>query len=96
MSGHEGGVTAHRKPGLGLQHPQRCERDRHQGRLGIFGELQGLGRTLPDDRGQLFAERCVDLFEYRPRGREGFRHSLAHAYGLRPLARKGKCCGHFC
>ena len=26
-----------------------AERNRHQRRLGVFGQLQGLGRTVPDD-----------------------------------------------
>ena len=59
-------------------------RDRHQRRLGILGELQGLRRTVPDDRGQLFAERGIHLVEHRPGGRKGLRQRLAHADGLDP------------
>ena len=95
MAGHKGGIPADRETGFRFQHAQRRDRNRHQGGLGIFGQLEGFGRSLPNDRRQLFAERGVNLVEYRPRGRERIRQGLAHAHGLRTLARKGKCCGHF-
>ena len=94
MAGHEGGVPPDREAGLGLQHPQGGERDRHQGRLGIFGELQGLGRAVPDDGGQLLAERRIDLVENRARRRKGLRQGLAHADRLGTLPRKCECCRH--
>ena len=31
-----------------LEHAERGEADRHQGRLGVLGQRQGLGRSLPD------------------------------------------------
>ena len=82
------------KAGLGLQHAQGGDRDRHQGRLGIFGELEGFGRAIPDDGRQLLAERGIDLVEYGPRGRKGVRQGLAHADGLGTLPRKCECCRH--
>ena len=94
MAGDEGRVPADRESGLGLQHAQGGDRHRHQRRLGVFGELQGLGRPVPDDRRQLFAERRVDLVEHGPRGRKGLRQRLAHADRLGTLPRKSKCCRH--
>ena len=94
MAGDEGRIPPHGKARLGLQHPQRGDRDRHQGRLGIFGELEGFGRAVPDDGGQLLAERRIDLVEYRPRGRKGLRQGLAHADRLGTLSRKRKCSRH--
>ena len=86
--------VADREAGLGLQHAQGRERDRHQRRLGIFGELQGLGRAFPDHGGQLFAERGIDLVEYRAGGRKSFRQRLAHADRLGALPGKSECCRH--
>ena len=71
-----------------------AKRDRHQRRLGVFGELQGLGRAVPDDGGQLFPERRIDLVEHRARGRKSLRQGLAHADRLGALPRKGECCRH--
>ena len=82
MPGHEGGILAHRETGLALQHPQGGDRDRHQGRLGVFGELQGFGRAVPDGRRQLLAQRRIDLVEYGARGRKGLGERLAHADSL--------------
>ena len=73
MSGDERGVAPDREAGFGLQHAQCRERDRHQRRLGIFGELQRLTRTIPDDGRQPFAERRIDLVEHRAGGRKGLR-----------------------
>ena len=70
------------------------QRDRHQRRLGVFGELQGLGRAVPDDGGQLFAERRVDLVEHRAGGRKSLRQGLAHADRLGTLPWKSECCRH--
>ena len=67
MSRHEGCVAPDREAGLGLQHAQGRERNRHQRRLGVFGELQGFRRAVPDDRGQLFPKRRIDLVEHRAR-----------------------------
>jgi hypothetical protein len=96
VSGYERRMPRHRKAGLGLQHAQGGERDRHQGRLGIFGELKGFGGTVPDDGGQLLAERRVDLVENRAGSRKRLGQGLAHADRLGALPRKGKCRGHFC
>ena len=94
VSGHEGGVPADREAGLGLQHAQGGERDRHQRRLGVFGKLQGFGRAVPDDGGQLLAERRVDLVEHRAGGRKSLRQRLAHADRLGTLPWKSECCRH--
>ena len=94
MAGDEGRIPPHGKARLGLQHAQRRNRDRHQGRLGIFGELKGLSRAIPDDGSELLAERRIDLVEYRPRGRKGLRQGLAHTDRLGTLPRKSKCSRH--
>jgi hypothetical protein len=62
--------------------------------LGVFGQLQCLGRTIPDDGGQPFAERSVDLVEYRPRHWESLGERLAHPNRLGTLPRKSECCRH--
>ena len=72
-------------PASRLQHPQSRQRNRHQRRLGIFGELQGLGRAVPNDGCQLFTERRIDLVEHRAGGRKGLRQRLAHADRLGAL-----------
>src|SRR5262249_44048930 len=69
-------------------------RDRHQGRLGIFGELEGFGRAVPYDGRQLLAKRRINFVEDCPRGRKGFRQSLAHTDRLGTLPRKCKCSRH--
>ena len=47
MTGDEGRIPPHGKARLGFQHAQCGDRDRHQGGLGIFGELEGFGRGRP-------------------------------------------------
>ena len=94
MTGHEGSIVSKRDPRLGLQHPQGRERYRHQRRLGIFGQLQGLARTIPDDGGELLAEGLIDLVENHPRHGKGVGQRLAHANRLGALARKRKCSCH--
>ena len=95
VSGHEFGVPSDRETGLGLEYAQSGERDRHQRRLGVFGELQRLGRAVPDDRGQPFAKRRIDLVEHSPRRRKGLRQGLAHADDLGALPWKNECCRHW-
>ncbi len=63
-------------------------RHRHQRRLRVLGQRQGLRRPLPDDVGQLLAERLVDLVEHRARFRKGLGKRLAHADRLAALAGK--------
>ena len=94
MSCDERGVSPHREAGLSLQYTQGSERDRHQCRLGIFGELQGLSRTIPDNGCQLLAERRIDLVENRAGGRKSLRQGLAHADRLGALPWKSECCRH--
>ena len=57
MAGDEGGVARKVEPGLGLEHAHRRQRHRHQRRLGVRGQRQRLGRALPDQPRELFAER---------------------------------------
>ena len=80
--------------GFRFEHAHRRERNRHQRRLRILGQRQLVGRPLPHDRGELFAERRVDLVEHRARGRESFGQRLAHADRLAALARKHEGCRH--
>ena len=94
MAGDESRIPPDGKTRLGLQHAQRGDRDRHQGGLGIFGQLEGFGRPLPDDRGQLLSECRVDLVEHGACGRKSLRKRLTHADRLRPLPWKNECCRH--
>ena len=45
-------------------------------------------------RGELLAQRLIDLVEHGARLREGLRQRLAHADGLAALARKNEGCRH--
>ena len=94
MAGHESGVLREFHALLGLERAQGGEADGHQGRLGVGGELQLRGIALEHQGRELLAERRVDLFEHRARRRKGVVESLAHADGLRALARKEKCDRH--
>src|SRR5579859_4961791 len=96
MARDEGRVLGNREAGFAFQHTHGSERDRHQRRLGIFRQLQGLAWTVPDDVRQLLTERRIDLVEYRPRRRKSLRQRLAHTDRLGTLPRKGECCRHTC
>ena len=61
MAGDELRVALEIEAGFALQHAQGRERDRHQRRLGVFGERQRLGRALEHDGGELGAERLVNF-----------------------------------
>ena len=82
MARDERHVARQIDPGLALQHPQGGERHRHQGRLGVLGHLQGIGRAVPDHGAQLLAQRLVDLVEHRTRRRKRLGERLAHADAL--------------
>ena len=94
MSRNECSVACDREAGLGLQHAQRRKRHRHQRRLGIFRQLQNVGRTAPNSLCELLPKRRINLLEHRTRGWKGFRESLAHPDCLGALPRKSKCCRH--
>ena len=79
---------------MGLEHPGRGEADRHQRRLGVLGQRQGLGRAVPDEARQLLAEGVIDLGENGAGFRIGVGERLAHADGLAPLSRKGQSRRH--
>src|SRR5579859_2554502 len=96
MARDEGRVLGNREAGFAFQHTHGGERDRHQRRLGIFRQLQGLAWTVPDDVRQLLTERRIDLGEYRTRRRKSLRERLAHSDRLGTLTRKGECCRHTC
>ena len=49
VAGDEGRVALQVEPGFGLEHPERRQADRHQGRLGVGRQGQFLGRAIPDD-----------------------------------------------
>ena len=91
--GDVGGVRGDRYP-LRLERPQRREAHRHQRRLGVARARQRILRPLEDDRGELLAERLVDLVEDRARRRNRVGQRLAHADGLAPLAGEKKCGRH--
>src|SRR5579864_169008 len=94
MASNKSRVPSHRESRFRLQHAQGRKRHRHQGRLGIFSELQGLRWAVPYGGRQFLAERGIDLVEDRARRREGFRKRLTHTDGLRTLAGKSECCCH--
>ena len=94
MAGDELRVALEIDAGLRFEHAHRRERNRHQRRLRVLGEGELVGRPVPHGRGELFAERRVDLVEHRPRRRKSFRQRLAHADRLAALARKYKGCRH--
>ena len=94
MAGDELRVALEIEPGFGFQHAHDRERDRHQRRLGVFGERERLGRAFEYDAAELGAERPVDLVEHGLRGREIVGQRLAHADRLAALAGKHKSCRH--
>ncbi len=94
MAGDELRIARQVDAGFRLQHPHRGERHRHQRRLGILGQGEGLGRSLEDDGAELGAERRIDFIEHLPRGRESLGQRLAHADRLTALARKNKSDRH--
>ena len=94
MAGHEGGIALEIEPGLGLQHADRREADRHQGRLGVGRQGQVLGRPLPHEGGELLGEGLVHLVENGPGLREGIGQGLAHADRLAALPGKNECARH--
>jgi hypothetical protein len=94
MARDELGVALEINPGLGLEHPHHRDRHRHQRRLRVLGQRQLVGRPLPHGRGELFAERRIDLVEHRARGRKRLRQRLAHPHRLAALPRKHEGCRH--
>ena len=85
MAGNELRVALEIEASLGFQDADRRQRHRHQCRLGVFGERQGLDRPFEYGGRQLGAERLVDLVEDLLRGREIRRQGLAHADRLATL-----------
>ena len=71
---------------LVLQHAQDGEGDRHQRGLRVFGQREGLGRTLEHQLGQALLEGLVHLVEDLARGGKGRGEVTAHAHGLATLA----------
>ena len=94
MAGDEGGVALQVEAGLGLQHAHGRQADGHEGRLGVRGEGELLGRPLPDEARQLLRQGRVHLVEDGPGLRKGLGQRLAHADGLAALARKDECARH--
>ena len=100
-SGDHGAVLAHgvagevagraRTPRPGPTGWLQCalggDRRRQQGRLGIDGQVQLLGRALPGQLRDGLAEGLVRLAATRPRPRRGGGQRLAHADRLRALSR---------
>ena len=69
MAGHERGIAREVEAGLAFEHAHGGERNRHQCRLGVLGQREPVGGALPHDRGQLLAERVIDLGEHLAGGR---------------------------
>ena len=70
------------------------ERIRHDRRLGIFGELELVLRTVPHQTEQVLAERLIDFMENIVRGSACLGERGAHADRLAALSRKNEC-AHF-
>ena len=94
MSGDERGVAFEVEACFAFEHAQRGKRDRHQSRLRVLGQRQPVGGTVPHDRGELLAQRFIDLGEDIAGGGKIVRQGLAHADGLAALAGKNECNGH--
>ena len=94
MAGDIGGVARKIDAGLGFEHPHDRERNRHQRRLGILGEDERLGRTVPDRLAEPLAESGVDLLKHLARGSKGIGQRLAHADGLASLSGENECNCH--
>ena len=77
-----------------LEHAHHRKRNRHQGRLGVLGQRQGVERTIEHDLGQLLAERGVDLIEHGAGRGVRLGELGAHADGLTALPGKDECNGH--
>ncbi len=94
MASNELRVALEVETGFGLQHTNGCKRDRHQRRLGIFGEREGFLRAFENDSRELGAQRVVHLGEHLPGRREIRGQRFAHAHGLAALTRKYECDRH--
>ena len=92
MAGDEGGGSD--RHALGLERAHRGERGRHQRRLGVAGQGELGGVTVPDQRRELLAEGRIDLVENRLRRREGRGEVAPHADDLGTLPRKYECARH--
>ena len=64
--------------------------DGEQRGLGVFGQLELILGAFKAEAGDGEAERLVGLLKDAPRGGVGLGEGLAHAWGLRALARKEK------
>ena len=90
MTGHKGSIADQIDAGFLFQDAHRRERDRHQRRLGIFGQSEGFERAAPDGVAQPLAERRVDFLKHLPRRGKGVGQGLAHAHGLAALTWENK------
>jgi hypothetical protein len=94
MAGHVTDLAVEAEPALGSQRVHHRHGDRHQGRLGIFGQAQFVIRPFEHQFREVLAQRVVDLFEDLARGCKGVGQGLAHANFLRPLAGEYECHAH--
>ena len=94
MTGDEGGVLPEIETGLGLQHPDRRQAHRHQGRLGVGRQGQLLGGPFPHEGGELLGESLIHLVEHGLGLRKGIGKGLAHSDRLASLARENECALH--
>ena len=100
--GAEGGIFAERVAGdiggmigeadaLGFEHADDGDADRHQGRLGVFGQAQDIVRAFEHDGRETLAQGLVDFLEHGAGLGIGRGQILAHADGLAALPGKGEC-----
>ena len=94
MAGDESADRCGFEAGLGLQHADNGERDRHEGGLRVFGEGEGFRRAVEDDTRKAQFKGVVDFLEDLPCSREGVMERLSHPDLLRPLTGERQCPRH--
>ncbi len=74
-----------------FQRPHCCNRNRHECRLGIGGQGQGIFRAIEDDVGQFFTQGLIDFLENLSGLRITVVKGFAHSNLLAALAWKCEC-----
>ena len=91
MPGHAAGDIGQLHAALLLQHAQHGHGQRHDRRLGVFGEHQLIRRAVFHEREQLLAERVVDFLEQFAGMGAGGGQVCAHADLLAALSGENEC-----
>jgi hypothetical protein len=90
MPGHEARIAGEIQTRLALEHPERREAHRHEGRLRVRSEVQGVCGAFPHRGGELFRQGAVDLVEHGACDRKGLGQRLSHADNLAALTGKNE------